>query len=98
MQEMIGRMNPGEFIGFVAMSGGMVIGLLIALSAILGGYWYNARRVEAETALKRELVAAGLPAEDIERIVNVTTGGAAAADLAKARMIHQQELVKTRGF
>jgi CRP-like cAMP-binding protein len=98
MQEVIGRMNPGEFIGFVAMSGGLVAGLLISLSAIVGGYWYGARRAEYETALKRELVAAGLSAEDIERIVNVTTGGAAAADLAKARLQHQQEIVKTRGF
>lgn len=98
MQDVIARMNPGEFIGFVAMSGGLAVGLLISLAAIIGGYWSGARKAEYETALKRELVAAGLSAEDIERIVNVTTGGAAAADLAKARLAHVQELTKTRGF
>ena len=94
MNELLSRMLPGEFIGLVAV----VMGCGIGLSAVIGGFWYGARKAETEATLKRELVAAGMSAEDIERVVNVTAGGATAAELAKARTAAQVEIVKARGF
>lgn len=98
MQDMLSRMNPGEFIGLCAVVIGAGGGVLIALTGMIGGFWYSARKAEAEAGLKRELVAAGLSAEDVERVVNATTGGAAATDLAKARIVAEQEKVKARGY
>ena len=71
MSELLSRMNPGEFIGLTAV----VLGCLTGMSAIIGGFWYGARKAEAETNLKRELLAAGMPADDIERVVASTAGG-----------------------
>ena len=70
MQDVLARMNGGEVIGFVAV----VMGCLTGMCGILGGVWYNARKVEAEAALKRDLLAAGMTADDIARVVASTAG------------------------
>lgn len=94
MQDVLAKLNGGEVIGLVAV----VMGCLTGMSAIIGGFWYGVRKTEAESALKRELLAAGLSADDIERVVNVTTGGATMTELTKARLAAQTEQVKARGW
>ena len=71
MSEMLTRMQPGEFIGLAAV----VLGCITGMVAIAGGYWYGLRKTEAEVALKRELLSAGLSADEIVRVVATTAGG-----------------------
>jgi hypothetical protein len=94
VQDILAKMNGGEFIGLVAV----VMGCLTGACGIVAIALYHIRHVEYETGLKRELVAAGVSAEDIERIVNATAGGQAAADIIKARTQAEVEKGKVRGF
>lgn len=70
MHDILAKMDGGEVIGLVAV----VMGCLTGLAGIIGGVWYSARKVEAEVALKRELLAAGMTADDIVRVVATTAG------------------------
>ncbi len=71
MQDILAKMDGGELIGLVAV----VMGCVTGMSGIVGGVWYNARKVEAEAALKRDLLAAGMSADEIVRVVATTAGG-----------------------
>ena len=61
MSELLSRFDAGEIIGLVAVGGGM----LIALVAILGGFWHQNRL----TSLKHEMVSRGMSADEICRVV-----------------------------
>ena len=72
MAEWISHQSAGSLIALVAVTGGM----LIALVCIAGGLWTNARhteylarRTEWEVTLKREMVAKGMTADEIERVM-----------------------------
>lgn len=71
MSDILARMNSGELIGLTAV----VMGCLTAMCTIVGGFWYGIRKTEAEAALKRELLAAGMSADEIVRVVVTTSGG-----------------------
>ena len=72
MADWISRQNAGALIALVAVTGGM----LIALASIVGGLWTNARhteylarKTEWEVTLKRDMVARGMSADEIERVM-----------------------------
>jgi hypothetical protein len=52
----------------------IVTGGVIALTAILGGIWYNHRKVEMEASLKAELIKQNRSADEIERILKASSG------------------------
>ena len=52
-----------------------VVGGLIAITAIVAEGLRKSHQVSAEIQLKRELVAQGRSAEDIERILSASTRG-----------------------
>jgi hypothetical protein len=62
MSEFLTHFKPGEIIGLVAVAGG----LLVPLTAILGGIWHRGRVV----ALKRDMVNRGMTAEEIQAVLN----------------------------
>ena len=62
MSEFFTHFKPGEIIGLVAVAGG----LLIPLTAILGGMWHRGRIV----ALKRDMVNRGMTAEEIQAVMD----------------------------
>jgi hypothetical protein len=64
MTDLLSRFEPGEFIGLVAVAGGLLCGL----SAIVMGIWHEVRRTEINAALKRDMLDRGMSAEEI-RIV-----------------------------
>ena len=47
----------------------VIMGCLIPIVGIVGGYWYKTQKVRAENALKRMLVERGMSADEIERII-----------------------------
>jgi hypothetical protein len=65
MLEFLSRWDAGELIGLIAV----VSGALIAITAILSGQWRRVRQTEIEASLKHDMLARGLSAEDIERIL-----------------------------
>lgn len=58
-------LTGGELIGLVAVVGG----LLVPLAAVVAPFHCWTRRTQALAELKREMVAAGYTAADIERVL-----------------------------
>jgi hypothetical protein len=65
MTEILSKFDSGEFIGLVAVVGGLLCGL----TAIVMGCWLEIRKV----ALKQDLVDRGMSAEDIQTVLNAGT-------------------------
>lgn len=87
MDEVIRGMTGGQFIGLMAVVLGVLFVTLTSLASIIAPNWRRARQLEAETQLKRDLLAAGFSADDIERVVRATGSGrpAKACDRSHAR-------------
>ena len=65
MNELFSRLNPGEVIAFLSISGGMLIGLV----SIILGIWHRIRAEEIAAELKRDMLDRGLSAEEIKTIL-----------------------------
>ena len=50
----------------------VVLGI-IAISAIIAAYWYQAQKLQSENKLKRTLAEQGMSAEEIERVIAAET-------------------------
>jgi hypothetical protein len=62
MADLLSRFDAGELIGLVAVAGGM----LIALTAIIGGFWHQNRLI----SLKHEMVSRGMSPDEIQAVLN----------------------------
>jgi hypothetical protein len=69
MVDLLTHFKPGEIIGLVAVAGG----LLIAMSAVVGGFWFQARL----TALKQDMVSRGMSADEIRAVIDAGSKHAA---------------------
>ena len=69
MDEVISGMTGPQLIGLVAVAGSLVSGTVPALAGIGFPCWLAARRAGELGRLKRDLVAAGFKADEIERVV-----------------------------
>ncbi len=69
MSDVISGMTGPQLIGLFAVTGGLILGLVVSVTGIIVPFLTAARQTEAVCQLKRDLVAAGYSAEDIERIV-----------------------------
>ena len=49
----------------------VIMGCLIPITAIVGGFWYRAQKVRFENELKRTMVERGMSADEIERVIAV---------------------------
>jgi hypothetical protein len=70
MSEIFSRLNGGEMIGLVAVSGGLLCGLV----AIFMGIWHEHRKSEINGALKQDMLNRGMSAEDIRTVLEAGTG------------------------
>ncbi|HVK17710.1 MAG TPA: hypothetical protein VM533_12240, partial [Fimbriiglobus sp.] len=75
MDEVIRGLSGGQFIGLVAVILGVLFVTLSSLASIIAPNWRKARQAEAEALLKRDLIAAGFSADEIERVVRATSSG-----------------------
>ena len=48
----------------------VIMGCLIPIVSVIGGYWYKAQKARSENELKRTLVDRGLSVDEIERIMD----------------------------
>lgn len=67
---LINRSKPDEFIALFLIFGGS---LLVALTAIICTFLYKFRKREAEINLKHEMIARGMSAEEIEKVLAATS-------------------------
>ncbi len=65
MYELLSKFEPGQLIGLVAVSGGLLCGLV----AIVMGIGLEMRRVELAAGLKRNMLDRGMTAEEIRMVM-----------------------------
>lgn len=83
MDEPLRNLTGPETVGLVAIVvGSFSLALVIAIS-IIAPIWSGARKAAAEAQLKRDMIAAGYSADDIERVVRVTATNEAELELVK---------------
>lgn len=70
MSDLFSRMDPGQFIGLVAVGGG----LLVAIVAILTGCVTSMRNTAAANELKQNMLDRGMSAEDIQTVLSAGAG------------------------
>ena len=70
MSELFEKLSGGQILGMIAIVSGAVYLIIDTIAK----HWGRVRRVEAEAALKRDLLAAGKSADEIERVVRASTG------------------------
>jgi len=64
MVDILSRFSPVELIGFVAVGGAFLCGIMCGTSAIIGDHWLRIRRL----ALKQSMVERGMSAEEIQAV------------------------------
>jgi hypothetical protein len=72
----------GTLIPIIAIGGG----LLIPIVGIIAYSWRRMRHLELEIGLKNEMIARGMSAEEIERVIRAT--GAAESDSSRKTVSH----------
>jgi hypothetical protein len=70
MFELLSRMQPGEFIGFTAVVGGLLCGIV----ATAMGVGLAIRRTELVFALKKNMLDRGMSAEEIRIVMEAGSG------------------------
>jgi len=65
MSELLSRFGPGEFIGLVAVAGGLLIPILCGVTAIITDYFFKIRQL----ALKQDMLNRGMSAEEIRVVL-----------------------------
>jgi hypothetical protein len=67
--DFLAKFNAGELIGLVAVGGGILIGLLCGVTAIVTDFWQKIRRAEIAAALKRDMLSRGMSSEEIRTVI-----------------------------
>ncbi len=68
MGQQIAHLSGDEFLGFIAIVGAFACGLVLGAAALGLGFYHQAhqtRRVESLNALKQDMLARGMTADDI---------------------------------
>jgi hypothetical protein len=69
VSDIFSRMEPGQLIGLVAVSGG----LLCAILAVLSNRWVEIRKSAGINELKQNMLDRGMSAEEIQTVLNAGT-------------------------
>ncbi|HEY4232883.1 MAG TPA: hypothetical protein VGM76_05640 [Lacipirellulaceae bacterium] len=65
MTEFMSRLSSGDAIALVAISGGMLVGIL----SIAAGIWHKVRSEEIAANLKRDMLDRGMSADEIKTVL-----------------------------
>jgi hypothetical protein len=73
--DLLSKFDAGELIGLVAVTGGLLCGILCGVTAIVTDYMHKNRKAEIAAALKQDMLNRGMSAEDIRTVVDAGTKG-----------------------
>lgn len=90
MDELFRNLSGQQFLGFVAVLVGVPCITIASLAGTIAPHWRRVRQVEAELQLKRDLVAAGFTADDIERVIRTSASEKPQPVRVPGRVIHGQ--------
>jgi hypothetical protein len=65
MGEVLSRFSPGQLIGLVAVTGGLLIPILCGVTAIITDYLFKVRQLD----LKQDMLQRGMSADDIGTVL-----------------------------
>ena len=66
MGELLAKFGPGEFIGLVAVGGGLLIPILCGVTAIVTDYLHKVRQLE----LKQDMLHRGMSPDEIRVVLD----------------------------
>ncbi len=72
MEELLQTLDGPQVLALFLGLMGILGGTIVIVTAIAVPQWRRVREAEAEARLKEELLASGLPADEIERIICAT--------------------------
>ena len=70
MAELLSNLNGWGLIALVAVAGGLLVGLVCGLTAIISDYLFKSRIFEYNTQLKHEMLDRGMSAEEIKTVLD----------------------------
>lgn len=73
MDALVSKLHNDEMFLLLSLLAMLTVGLLIAVTAIIVTNWRRVRQSDAESALKQDMLQRGMSAEDIERVIRVTS-------------------------
>ena len=73
MVELLSKCNGEELILLVAVAGGLMIGLPIAVTAIVSQCWQRVRERQMATSIVLEMLDLGHPADDIVKVLGAAS-------------------------
>jgi hypothetical protein len=71
VEAFLAKFNAGELIGFVAVAGGLLVGMF----AIAMDFWHKIRKAEIAAALKRDMLSRGMSAHEIQTVLEAGMKG-----------------------
>ena len=75
VNEFLSKFDGGEFIGLVAVAGGLLCGILCGVTGIIMGTWEKVRRAEILAALKQDMLNRGMSVDDIRVVIESGSQG-----------------------
>jgi hypothetical protein len=69
MTEFLSRFSGGELIAVIAITGGLIIVLVI----MVADYWHRIRKAEIAAKLKQDMLDRGMSAEEIRIVLDAGT-------------------------
>lgn len=66
MGDLLSKFNPGEFIGLVAVGGGLLIPIICGVTAIITDYFFKTRQLD----LKQDMLGRGMSADEIRAVLD----------------------------
>jgi hypothetical protein len=76
LSDVLSRFDSGELIGLIALTGGLVVGLILGMMGILLGFYVErvkSRRAEILASLKQDMLNRGMPADEICMVLEAGT-------------------------
>ncbi len=66
MGDLLSKFDPGQFIGLVAVGGGLLIPIICGVTAIITDYFFKTRQLE----LKHDMINRGMSADEIRVVLD----------------------------
>lgn len=70
MSDLLSKFDPGEFIGLVAVAGGLLIPILCGVTAIITNYFHKIHQL----SLKQDMLNRGMSADEIRVVLDAGSG------------------------